>query len=85
MATKRERSVTFFGGMHGVDLAGLAMGGIMSTSRYRVPSLVSKVPYAYCYRCPYGLEYPSCGVYCASDFIEEQLFKHVCPPTTPLS
>ena len=80
VATKRERSVTFFGGMHGVDLAGLAMSGVMSTARYRVPSLVSKVPYAYCYRCPYGLEYPSCGVYCASDFIEEQLFKHVCPP-----
>jgi len=80
VATGRERSVTFFGGMHGVDLAGLAMGGIMSTSRYRVPSMVSKVPYAYCYRCPYGLEYPSCGVYCASGFIEEQLFKHVCPP-----
>ncbi len=80
VSTKRERSVTFFGGMHGVDLAGLAMGGIMSTSRYRVPSLVSKVPYAYCYRCPYGLEYPGCGVYCASGFIEEQLFKHVCPP-----
>ncbi|MGA2199925.1 MAG: aspartate aminotransferase family protein [Nitrososphaerales archaeon] len=80
VSTKRERSVTFFGGMHGVDLAGLAMGGIMSTSRYRVPSLVSKVPYAYCYRCPYGLEYPECGVYCASGFIEEQLFKHVCPP-----
>jgi len=80
IATGRERSVTFFGGMHGVDLAGLAMGGIMSTSRYRVPSMVSKVPYAYCYRCPYGLEYPSCGVYCASGFIEEQLFKHVCPP-----
>ncbi len=80
VATKRERSVTFFGGMHGIDLAGLAMGGIMSTARYRVPSMVSKVPYAYCYRCPYGLEYPSCGVYCASGFIEEQLFKHVCPP-----
>ena len=80
VSTKRARSVTFFGSMHGVDLAGFAMGGIMSTSRYRVPSLVSKVPYAYCYRCPYNLEYPSCGVYCASDFIEDQLFKHVCPP-----
>ncbi len=80
VATKRERSVTFYGGMHGIDLAGFAMGGILSTSRYRVPSLVSKVPYAYCYRCPYGLEYPSCGVYCASGFIEEQLFKNVCPP-----
>jgi 4-aminobutyrate aminotransferase len=80
VATGRERSVTFFGGMHGVDLAGLAMGGIPATAAHRVPSLVSHVPYAYCYRCPYGLEYPSCGVYCSSGFIEEQLFRNVCPP-----
>jgi 4-aminobutyrate aminotransferase len=80
MATKRPRVVTFFGGMHGVDLAGIAMGGHPSTLKYHVPSLVTKVPYAYCYRCPFGLEYPSCGVYCASDFIEDQVFKYACPP-----
>jgi len=56
------------------------MGGHPSTAKYQVPSLVSKLPYAYCYRCPYGLEYPSCGVYCASDFIEDQLFKYVGVP-----
>ena len=56
------------------------MGGMLVTTWYPVPSVVSKVPYAYCYRCPYGLEYPSCGVYCASGFIEEVLFRNVCPP-----
>jgi 4-aminobutyrate aminotransferase len=80
LATERQRIVSFYGGMHGVDLAGLAMGGMLATTRYPVPSVVSKVPYAYCYRCPYGLEYPSCGVYCASGFIEEVLFRNVCPP-----
>ena len=80
LATKRPRAISFFGGMHGIDLAGIAMGGHPSTAKYPVPSLVSKVPYAYCYRCPFGLEYPSCGVYCASDYIEDQVFKYVCPP-----
>jgi 4-aminobutyrate aminotransferase len=80
ISTKRPRALTFFGGMHGTDLAGIAMGGHPSTSSFGVPSLVTKVPYAYCYRCPFGLEYPSCGVYCASDFIEDQVFKYVTVP-----
>ena len=25
---------------------------------------VTRVPYAYCYRCHYGMEYPSCDMYC---------------------
>jgi 4-aminobutyrate aminotransferase/(S)-3-amino-2-methylpropionate transaminase len=29
-------------------------------------------PYAYCYRCPYGREYPDCDIYCAT-YIEERL------------
>jgi 4-aminobutyrate aminotransferase len=80
LSTKRSRALSFYGGMHGVDLAGIAMGGHPSTAKYAAPSLVSKAPYAYCYRCPFGLEYPSCGVYCASDFLEDQLFKYVGVP-----
>ncbi len=34
---------------------------------------VYRVPYAYCYRCSYGLKYPSCNLYCA-DFIQEKFF-----------
>ena len=80
LVTKKPRILSFYGAMHGIDLAGLAMSAIPATSRHPVPNLVSKVPYAYCYRCPFGLEYPSCGVYCASDFIEDHVFKYVNPP-----
>jgi len=79
LVTKKERMITFFGAMHGYDLAAIAMGGMPSTAKFRNSNLVTKVPYAYCYRCPFGLEYPSCGIYCA-DFIEEQVFKFVNPP-----
>jgi len=40
---------------------------------------VYHVPYAYCYRCPYNLEYDSCGIYCA-EAIEKILCKsHMSP------
>ena len=76
LVTRKERVISFIGGMHGIDLAGIAMGGHSSTARFHVPSLTTKVPYAYCYRCPFHLEYPSCGVYCGGDFLEEQIFKY---------
>jgi len=37
------------------------------------------VPYAYCYRCPYKLTYPSCDLYCAN-IIEDVYMKTVAPP-----
>lgn len=79
-ATKRPRVLSFYGSMHGVDVGGMAMAGHPATSRYPIPTLATKIPYAYCYRCPYGLEYPDCGIYCASDFIEENVFKYVSNP-----
>jgi 4-aminobutyrate aminotransferase len=40
---------------------------------------VFHVPYAYCYRCVYKMEYPSCGTYCAK-VIEEVYFENQIPP-----
>jgi 4-aminobutyrate aminotransferase len=79
-ATKKPRILSFFGGMHGVDLAGIAMSALPMYFPFSTPNLVTKIPYAYCYRCPFKMEYPGCGIYCASDFIEEQVFKYVNPP-----
>ena len=39
-------------GRHGLDAATINYG-------------VYHIPSPYCYRCPYGLEYPSCGICCA--------------------
>lgn len=79
LATGKQRILSFYGSMFGVDAGGMAMAGHPATSKFLIPNLVTKVPYAYCYRCPYGLEYPSCGIYCASDFIEDNVFKYVNP------
>src|SRR5207253_10716319 len=37
------------------------------------------VPYAYCYRCPYQLEFPPCDLYCAN-IIEDAYLTTVAPP-----
>ncbi len=41
---------------------------------------VFHVPYAYCYRCPYKMEYPGCDVWCAR-ILEEVYFQGALPPT----
>ena len=78
--TKRHRMLSFYGSMHGVDVGGMAMAGHPATSKYPIPTLATKIPYAYCYRCPFMLQYPSCGIHCASDFIEDNVFKSINPP-----
>ena len=40
---------------------------------------VTHVPYPYCYRCPFRLEYPECNMWCL-DFIEEEVLKKYNPP-----
>jgi len=40
---------------------------------------VTHVPYGYCYRCPFHLEYPACDVACVK-YIEEMVFKRYVPP-----
>ena len=42
----------------------------------QVPGVVH-APAPYCYRCPFGLEYPSCGVKCAED-LEELILTTTC-------
>jgi 4-aminobutyrate aminotransferase / (S)-3-amino-2-methylpropionate transaminase / 5-aminovalerate transaminase len=66
--------LAFEGGFHG------KLGGALtltSKNYYRQDFLplmpeVYHYPYAYCYRCPYGREYPACDIFCAR-YIEERL------------
>ncbi len=80
--TKRAHIIAFFGAFHG-----RTMGAVSLTASKPVyhkgfgPLLpaVTHVPYAYCYRCAYNLEYPSCDLACV-DFIEETLMaKSIAP------
>ncbi|MBE3589810.1 MAG: aminotransferase class III-fold pyridoxal phosphate-dependent enzyme [Firmicutes bacterium] len=59
---------------HGTTLATLAAGGMAARAeRFEpLPGGFVRVVAPYCYRCPFGLAYPSCGVACARQ-VEEVL------------
>ena len=80
-ATGRPGVVVFDNAFHGRTLLALAMTGKVVPYKqgyHPFPSEVHRVPYAYCYRCPFGLEYPSCGIACA-EYFEDHLKVHVGP------
>lgn len=58
---------------HGYSGRTLVASNLTAHAAWRQPSLVPGIKHApapYCYRCPFGLTYPSCEVRCARD-IEE--------------
>jgi len=79
-ATGRSRLMSFIGGYHGQTMGAASLSGHKAQSRFPSFANVVKVPYAYCYRCPFKLTYPECGLYCANDFIEDYFFKTMVDP-----
>jgi 4-aminobutyrate aminotransferase/(S)-3-amino-2-methylpropionate transaminase len=76
--TGRPGIIAFEDGFHGRTMMGLALTS--KTHPYKAgfapfPSEVYRIPYAYCYRCSYSLEYPSCDLHCARHL--EDTFKRV--------
>jgi 4-aminobutyrate aminotransferase / (S)-3-amino-2-methylpropionate transaminase / 5-aminovalerate transaminase len=76
--TKRPAVICFEDGFHGRTLFMLALTS--KTHPYKAgfepfPAEVYRIPYAYCYRCSYGLQYPSCNIHCAQHL--EDTFKRV--------
>lgn len=78
-ATGREAVIAFEDGFHGRTL--LAMSLTSKVHPYKAgfgpfAPEIYRIPYAYCYRCSYNLEYPSCGVACA-DSLEDYFKRYV--------
>jgi len=71
--TKSFEVVGFWGGFHGktTGVVGL-MGDEGKHGWGPLPGGRHLTPYADCYRCPFGLEYPSCGIACA-DFARKTI------------
>ncbi len=80
--TKRQMFLAFLGAFHGRTQGALSLTASKAKQRAgffpTMPGVVH-VPYAYCYRCPYKLTYPSCDLYCAN-IIEDVYMKTVAPP-----
>ena len=68
--TRRTKLVSRYRSYHGSSSGAIALTGDPRT-QYAVgmPGVV-RAPDCYCYRCPFGLEHPGCGVTCA-EYIDE--------------
>jgi 4-aminobutyrate aminotransferase/(S)-3-amino-2-methylpropionate transaminase len=64
--TKKFEFIGFWGGYHGktAGVIGL-LGGSYRNHQGPFPPGMHLSPYANCYRCPWNLEHPSCGLACA--------------------
>lgn len=65
--TKRVGIISFEGGYHGMTSGALTVTANKKFKRNFIPLIpeVHFIPYAYCYRCVFGKEYPDCDLECA--------------------
>lgn len=65
----KRRVVGLWRGYHGSTIGALSMSGHSSRRRDYAAYLLDfvHIPPPYCYRCPWGLAYPSCNVRCAEE------------------
>ncbi|TKB05694.1 4-aminobutyrate--2-oxoglutarate transaminase [Desulforhopalus sp. IMCC35007] len=82
--TKKKGIIAFEGAFHGRTLLGMSLTSKVKPYKYGLGPFapeVYRMPYANCYRCPFGQEYPGCDLACA-DHLEEILISHVCAEDT---
>ncbi len=80
--TRRQLFMGFIGAFHGRTVGALSITASKPVQRRHFSPLmpgVVHVPYPYCYRCPFKLEYPKCHYWCV-DFIEEFVLSKYVPP-----
>ena len=77
--TKRPALIAFENGFHGRTYMALSLTSKVMPYKVGFGPFMSEVyrmPFAYCYRCSFGLEYPKCEVACA-DFLKDFFISHV--------
>jgi 4-aminobutyrate aminotransferase-like enzyme len=64
--TKKFEFIGFWGGFHGKSAGVIGLlGGSYRNHQGPFPPGMHHSPYANCYRCPWSLQHPSCGLACA--------------------
>jgi 4-aminobutyrate aminotransferase/(S)-3-amino-2-methylpropionate transaminase len=82
--TQKPAIVAFENGFHGRTLLGMTLTSKVKPYKFGFGPYapeVYRMPFAYCYRCPYQLSYPSCDVACA-EALHEFFISHVAPEST---
>jgi 4-aminobutyrate aminotransferase/(S)-3-amino-2-methylpropionate transaminase len=71
--TKRPAIIAFQNAFHGRTYMAMTLTSQIKPYKWGFGPFcpeVYRMPYAYCYRCPFGLEFPSCQIHCA-DYLED--------------
>jgi 4-aminobutyrate aminotransferase/(S)-3-amino-2-methylpropionate transaminase len=82
--TKRPAVIAFENGYHGRTLLTMSLTSKVKPYKFGFGPFapeIYRMPFAYCYRCPFGLEYPGCDVTCA-DHLKEFFISHVAAEKT---
>ena len=80
MATGKRRIVSFIGGYHGTTGTSMGMSAHIAMTSIIGGANVVKVPYPNPYRCPFGSTGPAECAERAIRFLEDYIFKTICPP-----
>jgi len=78
-ATGRPAVIAFEDAFHGRTLLAMTLTSKVKPYKFGFGPYapdVYRIPYAYCYRCAYGLEYPSCELRCA-EHLNEVFHTHI--------
>jgi len=78
-ATGRPAIIAFEDAFHGRTLLTMSLTSKMKPYKFGFGPYapeIYRMPYAYCYRCAFGLEYPSCELRCAY-FLKEFFHTHI--------
>jgi 4-aminobutyrate aminotransferase/(S)-3-amino-2-methylpropionate transaminase len=73
--------IAFEHAFHGRTRLTMSLTGYVSPYKYGFGALdpcIYRMPYAYCYRCSFGLEYPECNMRCV-EYIRNTLSVHISP------
>lgn len=82
--TGRAGVIAFENAFHGRTYMGMSLTSKVKPYKLGFGPFVPEVyrmPYAYCYRCPFGLRYPDCDVACA-DYLKEFFISYVAAEST---
>jgi 4-aminobutyrate aminotransferase/(S)-3-amino-2-methylpropionate transaminase len=80
-ATGRPATIAFEDAFHGRTLLALSLTSKVKPYKFGFAPYAPEIyraPYGYCYRCAFGLEYPSCELRCAY-YLREFFNTHVSP------
>ena len=78
-ATGRSATIAFEDAFHGRTLLAVSLTSKMKPYKFGFAPYapeIYRMPYAYCYRCAFKLEYPSCELHCAY-FLKEFFSTHI--------